>query len=65
MAGWLILAAAAAGVLAVKLVVARVKPLKNHRFCGGRGLDPRCGYSGKVLRFGARWMRPELRGRYR
>jgi hypothetical protein len=47
--------------LIADLARAFVKPYKTHRFCNGRGLDPRCNYTGKVLRFGARWVRPNLR----
>jgi len=45
------------------LVLAFVRPYKVHKFCRGKGLDPYCDYTGKVLRFGARWVRPELKGR--
>jgi hypothetical protein len=48
-------------VLAYKAFRVWRKPYKVHRFCGGKGLDPGCDYSGKVLRFGARWVRPGLR----
>lgn len=57
----LIAVPAGAAVLGWKLLLARFKPYRPHRFCGGKGLDPYCDYRGKVLRFGARLVRPELR----
>lgn len=61
--GVLILIAIPLAVLAWKLLLAFVKPYKPHRFCGGKGLDPYCDYRGKVLRFGARFVRPDLKGK--
>jgi hypothetical protein len=51
--------------LCIDLIHAFVKPLKNHKFCGGRGLDPYCNFSGKVPRFGARWVRRKVWREYR
>lgn len=42
------------------LAYAAVMPLKPHRLCGGKGLDPYCHFRGKVPRFGARWVRPAV-----
>lgn len=61
MSGAEVIAAIIGIPLACDLVLAFVKPLKNHKLCGGRGLDPYCNYSGKVPRFGARLVRPSLR----
>ncbi len=60
MTGVLVILAAA---LAVDLAHAWVRPFKAHKLCRGRGHDPYCNYTGKVLRFGARWVHPELRKR--
>lgn len=49
------------GAFAFDVIHAFVRPYKVHQFCRGKGLDPYCGYSGKVLRFGAQWVRPDLR----
>ena len=51
--------------LACDLAYAFVKPLKPHKFCGGKGLDPYCGFRGKVPRFGARWVRRSVWKEYR
>jgi hypothetical protein len=42
---------------------AYIKPYKACPLCNGRGHCVRCNYTGKVLRFGARWVHPELRRR--
>jgi hypothetical protein len=39
----------------------KIRPYKACPVCKGRGHCIRCGYTGKVLRFGARWVHPELR----
>lgn len=56
-----VLACILGGAAACDLTWAFVMPYKKHKFCDGRGYDPYCNYTGKVLRFGARWVRPGLR----
>lgn len=58
---WLPVVYAALVLLAGRVVFLLIKPLKACPVCKGRGHCVRCQYTGKVLRFGARWVRPELR----
>jgi hypothetical protein len=59
--GWLVLGGALAVLLGGALLLAKVKPYKACPVCNGRGHCVRCQYTGKVLRFGARWVHPELK----
>lgn len=56
-----ILIAAVTVVLLVRVVLLAIKPYKACGYCRGRGYCAFCNYRGKVLRFGARWVRPSLR----
>lgn len=58
--GVLILIVIPLAVLAWRLAYAFVFPLKPHKLCGGKGLDTYCKLRGKVPRFGARWVRPDV-----
>lgn len=54
------LAVILAGAFACDLAWAWIHPLKTHRLCAGRGTDVWCKRSGKVPRFGARWVRRDI-----
>ena len=51
----------AIAVVTLRVVVLWVRPYKACGVCKGRGHCVRCGYKGKVLRAGARWVHPELK----
>ena len=59
--GWLILAGGAVIAAGGRAAFLRIKPYKACPTCSGRGHCIRCGYRGKVLRFGAGIVHPELR----
>jgi hypothetical protein len=59
--GWLVFAGLVVLAAAARLGFLRFKPYKACGGCSGRGHCVRCGYTGKVLRFGARVVHPELR----
>jgi len=63
MTAWLILGGIVVVLAAGRAAFLRFKPYKACPGCNGRGHCIRCGYKGKVLRFGARWVHPELRSK--
>lgn len=58
---WLPVILAVLVLLAGRVAFMWFRPYKACPGCAGRGHCIRCGYKGKVLRFGARWVHPELR----
>lgn len=61
MSGWLVLTGIGGAAAAGWAVRVAVIPYRPCRTCRGRGLCVRCGFTGKKLRRGARWIRPGLK----
>ena len=60
-AGWIVLGVLALAAVAGRVAFLRFKPWRPCRGCRGKGYCVRCNYTGKVLRFGAGLVHPELK----
>lgn len=59
--GWVLLSVTVLAAFAVRVAYLKFKPWRPCRGCRGKGYCVRCGYTGKVLRFGAGLVHPELK----
>ena len=55
---WIVVVVVVLGVAVLRVALIPYKPC---RVCAGRGYCAFCGYRGKVLKLGARIVRPDLR----